>query len=59
MSAKPIIRLPLADLPAGCEACGHQGSEWPLSIYGLVLCVSCPACFAVVAPVHAVRSEQS
>jgi hypothetical protein len=53
-NGQPIIRIPLADLPSECGSCGHEGSEWPLSVYGNILHVSCPVCFAIVAPVRAV-----
>jgi hypothetical protein len=51
------IRIPLDGIPASCGVCGEDFTgDLDLTVFGHVLSVTCPACFAVVAPVVAVRT---
>ena len=54
---QPIIRVPLPDVPEKCGDCGQASEMWPLAVYGGRLNVTCPYCFAIVAPVVAVRLD--
>ena len=54
----PAVTLALSGLPDSCPHCGEEphGGQWDLLVLG-GLQVSCPVCFTVVAPVHAVAAE--
>ena len=51
------IRIPLDGLPPDCQCCGEMPETWPLTVFGGVLNVTCPACFAIVAPVVVTSAE--
>ena len=49
-----IIKIALPDIPGQCGGCGAASDQWPLSVYGGQVNVTCPVCFCIVAPVVAV-----
>lgn len=53
---QPVIRIALPGIPEQCGACGAAADEWPLSVYGNVVQVTCPNCWSIVAPVRAIAS---
>lgn len=54
--AQPVLRLALPGIPATCGDCGESPEEWPLTVVGHLVKVTCPHCWTVVAPVVAVAA---
>lgn len=53
----PVLRLALPGIPAACGSCGETSAEWPLTVFGGRIDVSCPRCWSRVAPVVAVAQQ--
>lgn len=53
--ATPVIRVPLAGVPAKCPHCDEDG-PFPLGVHGHRVAAVCPHCHTAVAPIE-VTSE--
>ncbi|HLI38643.1 MAG TPA: hypothetical protein VKV80_15075 [Streptosporangiaceae bacterium] len=58
-ASQPVITLALPGIPGRCGTCGEApaGGIWPLTVYGGLVHVACPACWAIAAPVRAVAAS--
>jgi hypothetical protein len=51
---RPVLRLALPGIPDTCGYCGETSEEWPLTVVGHRVHVTCPRCWTVAGPVVAV-----